>query len=115
MSWSFCSSGAAIAKAGANANSTIINDITVMENWSDETEGYINAETRRDWLTDTATGHTSGALIDVASSHIANKIINYDMSGYSTRLEASIMLDVNADIVRKGINFLKDETIKEDM
>ena len=115
MSWSMCSSGAAIAKAGANANSTIVNDITTMENWSDETEGYINAETRRDWITNPASGSTSGALIDVASSHIGNKIINYDMSGYSTRLEASIMLDVNADIIRKGITFLKDEAVKENM
>lgn len=115
MAWNLCLSGAAIAKAGLNANSDIIVSGVTMDRWSDETEGFINSETRRDWITDTASANFAGALEDVASSHIANKIINYDMSGFTSRFEAGLMMDVNADIVRKGIAFLKQEEHKEKM
>ena len=113
--WNFCSSAAAIAKAGANANSTIVASSATLDAWSGETEGFINAETRRDWITDIATTNFKGTLAEVASAHIANKIINYDMSGYTSRLEAGTMMDVNADNVRKGIAFLKLDEHKEVM
>ncbi len=115
MSWGLCISGQAIRKAGLNANSAITLSGAAMDKWSDESEGFINSETRRDWITNPASANFSGALADIASSHIANKIINYDMSGYTSRIEAQTMLDVNADIVRKGIAFLKLKEHQEKM
>ena len=114
MAWNLCSSEAAIAKAGAHA--ATIAPASLMDTWSLETEGFINAETRRDWVTaNPPNAATSGALSDVASAHIANKIINYDTDDFITLSRAQTTLNVNADIVRKGIAFLKDEDVKENM
>jgi len=115
MSFTLCTSAGAILKAGVNANSDIVLSAGALERWSDETEGFINSETKTDWLTDTAAANFAGALEDVATSHIANKIISYDMSGYTRILEAQTLLDVNSDIVRKGISFLKDKEVQRKM
>jgi len=115
MAWNLCSSQAAIDKAGTNANSTVIASGPILALWSDQTEGFINSETRKDWITNAATTHFSGALADVASSLIANKIITYDMSGYTSRQEALTMLNVHRDTARLGIAFIKDEENKEKM
>jgi len=115
MSFTLCTSGAATAKAGANVSGTLLGNAAVLDQFSQETEGFINAETRRDWITAPANAASSGALADVSSSHIANKMINYDMGGYISRLEAQTMLDVNADIVRKGIAFLSKDEFQEKM
>ncbi len=115
MAWNMCSSGAAIAKAGANADSTIVASAAILALWSDETEGNINAETRKDWIAIPATTNFAGMLEDISSSLIANKIINYNMSGYTSRAEALTMLNVNRDIARLGIGIIKDEENKEKM
>lgn len=115
MAWSLCSSEAAIAEAGVNANSTIIASAATLALWSNQVEGNINAETRRDWITTAASATTSGALQDAAAALIANKIIKYDMSGYTSRQEALTMLNVNRDVARLAIAYLKDEENKEKM
>ncbi len=115
MAFTLCTSGSAVTKAGLDANVNIIKDNVVLNRWSDETEGYINSETRKDWLDDTPKSNFSGSLSDVASSHIAMKIVNYDLDSYPTLSQAQTILDVNADIVRKGIAFLKDDNVQENM
>lgn len=115
MSWTLCTSAAAIIKAGNNvhsdmANGAIINGVTNIDLLSDQAEGRIEAETRRKWVANYAT-LTSGAqniLADVCSSLIAIKMIAYDMSGYTSRQEATTMLDVNSDIADNGLRILKD-------
>lgn len=110
MAWTLTTSGAAIAKAGLNANSNVIVSGGLMDKWSDDAEGYIIGITRRDWVDSYATvdAGTKALLSDVCSSIIAKNIISYDMSGYSTRSEAETMLDVNDDAVKSGISALKD-------
>ena len=110
MSWTLCTSGAAIAKAGAGANTTIIADGTTLAKWSTEAEGRICAETHTDFVT-TASSLTQiqNALSDVCSSLIANKIIAYDMSGYTSRQEAGTMLDFNDSTADDGLKILKDK------
>jgi len=113
MSFTLCTSGAAIAKAGANANADVILNSTILNAWSDETEASINSETRRDWLASSAATNFKGALADIASADIANKIINYDPSAYPSKVET--MLNVNNDKFRKGIAFLKEIDVQEKM
>jgi len=117
MAWTLCASEAAIRKAGLNANSTIIASGAALTDWSNQAEAWINTETREDWVAGYATVNTNfqEVLGDVCSSKIAINIINYDMSGFTSRAEAQTMLDVNSDIVRKGIGFLKEQEIKEPM
>jgi len=110
MSWTLTTSGAAIVKAGANKSGVITLSGAELAKWSDNAEGYIVATTRRDWVTDYASLSTEikNILDDIASSHIAKQIISYDMSGYTSRFEATTMLDVQDDIIQRGINILKD-------
>lgn len=109
MSWTLTTSGSAVSKAGLHVNSNIIVSGSTLQKWSDEVEGRITAECRRDWV-----GQYSGlsteiksALSDVASSEIAKRIIMYDVSGY-LGTEAQLMLNLNDDIVQRGLNALKD-------
>ena len=109
MSWNFCSSGAAIAKAGVNASSTITASGALLGPLSDEAEGFIEQQTNTDWTTTYSTLSTSvkNCLADVCSSRIAMNIVGYDLSSYSSMRLAETILDINDDIVNKGISTLK--------
>ncbi len=106
--WQLCTSGAAIAKAGANANSDIATSGSALLGFYTESEGSISAELHTDATGTIQTGQLSGALSDVCSSKIAMKIIMYDTTGYLSR-EADTLLNVNDDIITKGLSKLKDK------
>jgi hypothetical protein len=74
-------------------------------------EGTLCANSRYDWVTNYTSVSTIGKefLRDVCSSLAAIYVINYDMSGYTSRVEAQVMLDVNWTIVREGLNLLRDD------
>lgn len=115
MSWTMCTSGAAIAKAGANANSTVIYSGAIIDAWSDQAEGSINAITRKNWTSSWAALATNikPILSDLASDMIATKIIAYDTSGYTTGAEARTMLNVLHDNIVRNITELKKMEIQE--
>ena len=110
--WTLTTSGAATRKAGFNFNPTIsgTGSGVFLDKWSEQAEGTIVALTRRNWVAEHSTlvSGVKGILDDVASSMIAMQIISSDMSGYTSRAEAQTMLDVQDDIVKKGITILKD-------
>lgn len=118
MSWTFCSSGSAVSKAGLNVNTGVTASGSLLTNWSNQAEGTICMLTRRDWLTyysDLSTP-VKYALEDISSSMIAKQMINFDMSGYTNSQEAFTMLNVQDDIIRTGIKVLEDfksNTLKE--
>lgn len=110
MSWTLCTSGAAIVKAGAYANSDIQTSGAILAAWSDEAEGRICAECHTDFVTNPPSEAViSGALQDVCSAMIAKKMIAYDMTGYTSTREAESMLDILDDDVNKGLIILKDK------
>jgi len=117
MSWTLSTSGAAILKAGANANATIIASAASLATWSDEAEGTLSTMTRKDWVTDYSTIKTNfkPILSDVVSDMVAMKIINYDMSGYTSRTEAQTMLDFLDDNVNAMVKILNEDNKKENM
>lgn len=106
MSWTFCTSGSAIAKAGVDANISG----SLLASWSDEAEGRIESETRRKWV-DNYSDLPSGVqnlLSDVCSSKIAKQIICFDLGAYTNRAIAQTMLNVQDDIERDGVRILRD-------
>lgn len=109
MSWTLCTSGAAILKAGTHANSTIIASGSALATWSTEAEGRIEAETRRTWVANYSGLSTGikGVLGDVCSSLIAMNIVAYDTTGYLTR-EADTLLNVNDEKFSRGLAILRD-------
>ena len=48
-------------------------------------------------------------LGDVASSLVAIEAISYDMSGYSSRIEAEDMINVLRDSALRGLSILRDK------
>lgn len=114
MSWTLCTSGQAILKAGANANSTIVASGASLALWSTEAEGRICAETHTDFVTNYSSYNSQiqGALQEAASSLIGIKIINYDMGGYTSRQEATTMLDVNNDTYNNCIKILSQKELQ---
>ena len=108
MSWTLCTSGSAVAKAGVHCNS-ISGSAVTMATWSTEAEGRIEGITRRSWVsnyTSLPTG-VKGILSDVCSSLVAMKIVAYDPTGYLRR-EADLLMNSNDDIAKTGMNELKD-------
>lgn len=116
MSWTFCTTGQAIAKAGTDANIDLTTSGTAMTKWSDEAEGMIEQRTNTDWTTNHTSLSTSmkNMLSDISSSAIAIKIVTGDISSYPSSRMAETILDVNNDIVNIGIKAIegKADTLK---
>jgi len=117
MSWTLTTSGAAIAKAGKNANSTIVASTATLAKWSDDAEAQLAVLTRKNWVTDydTITANFKPALSEAVSDLIAMKIINYDMSGYIGKREAETMLDVLRDNFSRILGVLEKDNVREVM
>lgn len=114
MSFTYCTSGAIVNKAGINVNSAAAASGALLQQFSDEAEAFINAVTRVN-----STGSYSGwttatkAILQEATSCLAAmNLINYDMSGYTSRLEAQTMLDVLRDRAERCISLLNDDKVK---
>ena len=96
-------------KAGANWNAAITDgNITTFIN---QAEAYLMAVCRVNWVSLYSTIDATFKLIleDAASSHAAMAMINYDMSGYTSRQEALTMLNVNYTRLTDAINQLKEK------
>jgi len=106
----FCSGAHVLRKAGAGANATAITE-AYTNDFMAQAESMINVATRKNW-----SDAYGGLNIDVkeilklASSNLAAMmVINYDMSGYSSRTEAETMLDVLWSTAREAMAVLQDK------
>ena len=113
MTWTFCLSGSAVAKAGANATYDATN-VAALDGWCDEAEDYVCALARADVITNSGSLTANGinVISNFVSNLIAQKIVNYDMSGYTSRNEAIMMLNVIENEVNRGIKLFKDDNVK---
>ena len=111
MSWTLCTSGAAIYKAGEHVSGTVSGSGVILAKWSDEAEGRICFETNTDWITgySSLSGEVKAILSDICSSMIAKRLISYDATGYLSR-EADMLMNVNDDIEVKGLNILEGKS-----
>ncbi len=118
MPFIFTTSEGILIKAGEN-NSVRSSSISsgILLQFSNEAEAIINAETRKDWIAEYGNigANFKDALGIAASSLAGNMVINYNMSGYTSRAEAQTMLDVNRDNYRIAVAVLKDSKTKETM
>ena len=103
-------------KAGAHANATLLADATIMGTFCDQAEGYIVAATRRNWVSGYASitnAQVKELLRNVCTSLVAMYCIVYNMSGFPSRRAAETALDLHNDIVYKGIEILKQDTLSQ--
>ena len=115
MSFNLTTSGAIIRKAGANQQSSLSTSGAAISEWCDEAEAYVMAETRKDWIADLSSvdANKRAVLSDTVSSLAAMKMVMHDMTGYNSRREAELILDVLIDNFNRGIRTLKEEKVQD--
>lgn len=97
-------------KAGANASATSKAEAYV-NSFMTQAESYINAACKVNY-SDTYSSlnvDTKGILKDAASNLAAIYVINYDMSGFTSRMEAETMCDVLYARAMDCIELLKEK------
>lgn len=110
MSWTLCTSGSAIVKAGVHANATLKAGNADIDKISEEVEGRIARETNNDWVANHTKLSTAikNVLSDTASAMAGNDILCYDNTGYIAR-EADMIMNKNIDVINKNLKELKEK------
>lgn len=101
-------------KAGANASSTSKAEAYVND-YMTQVESFINAYTRYNW-SDAYSGlnvDTKGILKEVASNLAAIYVIQYDLSGFTSRAEAEDMITVLRDAALRGLAVLREKAAQK--
>jgi hypothetical protein len=113
MTWTFCTSGSAINKAGINANATIVTSGSALATFCDEVESVICDICRVDLIVNYASLTTNGKQIlgNMASSMIGQKIINYDTDAIG-RGTATLRLNFLENDIGRAIGLLKDDKVR---
>ena len=101
-------------KAGANASATSKAE-TYTNSYIAQAESYINAVTRYNWSDAYAAlnADVKGLLKEAASNIAAMHVINYDLSGFSSRAEAQQMLNFLWSRTEKCLTLLEDIKTKD--
>lgn len=97
-------------KAGANASATSNVD-TYINDFMTQAESFINVATRYNW-SDAYAGldaDVKGILKECASSLAAIYVIQFDMSGFTSRAEAESMITILRDRANACISLLRDK------
>ncbi len=98
------------AKAGTNANATskatAATDVYVLE-----IESLVNCLTRRNWSDDFSglNDDVKDILKMITSNMCAIIVIQWDMSGFTSRIEAEDMINVLRDQYLLGLSVLRDK------
>ena len=100
-------------KSGANASATSIDEAYTNE-YIAQAEAFINVSTERVWAVDTAAfaaldPQVSKILSEAASNLAAIYVIQYDMSGFTTRIEAEDMINILWARFNQCIQVLKEQ------
>ena len=96
-------------KTGANASS-VSNVEAYINSFMTQAESEINTLSQFNW-SDAYSGlnvDVKGILKLAASSRAAMWVIQYDMSGFSSRAEAELRLDVLNDDYQRALSLLRD-------
>ena len=106
----FATSDEILVKAGENVSATGATESRIND-LCKQVESELNAECRYNF-SDTYSSlnaDTRGILSQVASNLVAIYLISYDMSGYSSRIEAEDMVNILRDAALRNIKVLKDK------
>lgn len=99
-------------KSGANVN--VAFNTTMMEAAELRHLSTVNVLCRENWVDGMPTSDdVLGILSDVVSSLVAIEAICYDMSGYTTRIEAEDMINVLRDGALRGLSILRDKKAQQ--
>jgi hypothetical protein len=104
------------AAVGENVDTTGWTEANI-NSWCLMSESIINSYTRYNWSDAYGTLNVDVKYILSAASAawVAMQGITYNMSGYSSRIEAETMLDVHRDWFLKCIDLLVEQKVKDFM
>ena len=104
-----CLSGDAILKAGANVGAV---PATAWDGYIEEAEGVVNSASRHNWVSNWATISGDATIVKgVVEDLAAIYGITYDMSGFTSRIEAEDMINVLRDSALRGLSLLRDQNV----
>ena len=108
MTATFADPGNALIKAGAKVNPAVSS--ASMIRYIEQAQATINAQCRYDFVANWASLKTNVKQIleECAENLAAMYAIQYDMSSYSSRIEAETMLDVLRDRFVNNMKILED-------
>ena len=104
----FATTAEIVRKAGANASSVATGE-AYTNDFVAQAESTINVLTKRNWSDDYSglNADIRDILKEAASNLAAMYVIQYDMSGFTSRAEAQTMLDVLRDGFLRAISVLR--------
>ena len=103
-------------KAGNGASATSKAEAYVND-YMTQIESFINCVTRKNW-SDAYAGlnvDVKGILKECASNLAAIYVIQFDMSGFTSRVEAEDMINVLRDAALRDLSLLRDKKIQDFM
>ena len=103
-------------KCGANVSATSKAEAYVND-YMTQAESLINVMTRKNW-SDAYSGlnaDVKGLLKEIASNLAAIYAISYDMSGFTSRIEAEDMINILRDAALRGLSILRDKKMEDFM
>ena len=108
-------SGAAVLKAGANVSTAVVD--ANYNSWIEEAEGYLCNLTKYDLITNWASLNAVYKLIftEYVSRYAANEAIKYDMSGYTSRIEAEDLVNINIFRMEEINKLLENASVQDFM
>jgi hypothetical protein len=111
MAGTLCLSGAMFYKAGKNVSADIKNE-TFAVAMINQAESFINLISRTNWIDNYAGLNIDNKLIleEACSNLAAIYAIQYDMSGYTSRMEAEDMINILRDRAMQCIGLLMDNS-----
>lgn len=112
----FCTNAEVERKAGANASATsTAEDYT--NDYISQAESMINCMCRFNFSDaySSLNADVKGLLKEIASNIAAIYAIQYDMSGFTSRIEAEDMINVLRDAALRGLSILRDKKVQEFM
>ena len=108
----FASTADVEKKCGANASATSKAE-AYCNNYLFQAESFINAKSRFNYSDVYATlnADLKGILQDTATNLAAIYVISYDMSGYTSRIEAEDMVNILRDAALRNLQLLGDKKV----
>ncbi len=105
----FTTSGAIVAKAGTNVSTAIPE--TAFNDWIAEAEATCNIMSRYDYVANSAaiTVNNLPILSEIQSALAAIEAVKFDMSGYTSRIEAEDAINVLRDQALRGLSIIRDQ------
>jgi len=93
----------AVMTAGANSE---------VDHFIEQAEGVVRAVSRHDYVSKWITLSGPAIIVqEIVEDLAAIYCINYDLSGYTTRIEAEDMINILRDAALRGLSIIRDKKV----